>query len=323
MPRPERWPMRCRFRLSHGRQQGYLVPPTPSPLHLHSQPLPPVAPLRSYLPPFRVIQFRGVRHQREGARDQDRPKTLRLKHTGSPETDEFQQRKKCHDYYQAVARSLEQRHEVHRLLAFQSFQNYIHPIADGQVIRNNFNELLPRISLENTLQGIDQIEQPDVLEQLFVGLQIFRNNRGACINIPPHAFLSIQLARRLFERLVFKQTPDQFFARIRPLELILRGFIHRKQHLGLDLEQRCSPDEKLAGDGQVQIFHRLDVLEILPGDEVNGNVVDVDLVLLDEVQEKIERPLKVLDSNLIGQFGLFGTVKLVIHKGLYTSFGGG
>jgi len=57
-------------------------------------------------------------------------------------------------------------------------------------------------------------------------------------------------------------------------------------------------------------------------DHRDGNVVNVDFVLLDEVQEQIERPLEVLDTDLVGQFGLFGPVELVIHKALYTSFGG-
>jgi hypothetical protein len=40
------------------------------------------------------------------------------------------------------------------------------------------------------------------------------------------------------------------------------------------------------------------------------------------MEQEIERPFKVLDANLIGQFGLFAGVEVVIHKGTYTSFGG-
>ena len=54
----------------------------------------------------------------------------------------------------------------------------------------------------------------------------------------------------------------------------------------------------------------------------DGNVVNVDFVLLDEVEEQIQRPLEILDTDLVGQLGLFGPVELVIHKALYTSFGG-
>ncbi len=40
------------------------------------------------------------------------------------------------------------------------------------------------------------------------------------------------------------------------------------------------------------------------------------------MEQEIEGPLKVLDANLIGQFGLFGAVEVVIHKAdLYQLWG--
>jgi hypothetical protein len=38
------------------------------------------------------------------------------------------------------------------------------------------------------------------------------------------------------------------------------------------------------------------------------------------MQQKIERPLEVLDTDLVRQFGLTDAVELVIHKPPYTSF---
>ena len=73
---------------------------------------------------------------------------------------------------------------------------------------------------------------------------------------------------------------------------------------------------------RLQVLHRLDVGQILLSDHRDGNVVNVDFVLLDEVEEQIERPFEILDTDLVGQLGLFGPVELVIHKPLYTSFGG-
>jgi hypothetical protein len=60
----------------------------------------------------------------------------------------------------------------------------------------------------------------------------------------------------------------------------------------------------------------------LLGNQVDGNVVDVDLALLNEMEQEIEGPFKVLDANLIGQFGLFRGVVVVIHKRSYTRLGG-
>jgi hypothetical protein len=55
---------------------------------------------------------------------------------------------------------------------------------------------------------------------------------------------------------------------------------------------------------------------------MDGNVVDVDLALLNEMEQKIKRPFKVLDANLIGQFGLFCHIELVFHEPTYTRLGG-
>ena len=56
---------------------------------------------------------------------------------------------------------------------------------------------------------------------------------------------------------------------------------------------------------------------------MDGNVVDVDLALLNEMEQEIEGPFKVLDANLIGQFGLFDGVEVVVHRSTYTRLGGG
>ena len=56
---------------------------------------------------------------------------------------------------------------------------------------------------------------------------------------------------------------------------------------------------------------------------MDGNVIDIDLALLDEMEQKIKRPFKVLNANLIGQFGLFCYFELVFHEPTYTRLGGG
>jgi hypothetical protein len=51
---------------------------------------------------------------------------------------------------------------------------------------------------------------------------------------------------------------------------------------------------------------------------MDGNVINIDLALLYEMEQEIKRPFKVLDTNLIGQFSLFVGVKVVIHRPAYT-----
>ena len=44
------------------------------------------------------------------------------------------------------------------------------------------------------------------------------------------------------------------------------------------------------------------MIEILFGDQRDGNVIDVDLVLLDQMQEQIERPLVLIQTDPVGVF---------------------
>jgi hypothetical protein len=52
-------------------------------------------------------------------------------------------------------------------------------------------------------------------------------------------------------------------------------------------------EQVLAGDLEVQLAHELEVLEVAIGDEADRDLEDVELVLLDQVQEQVERPLEI------------------------------
>src|SRR5919112_4685319 len=70
------------------------------------------------------------------------------------------------------------------------------------------------------------------------------------------------------------------------------------------MEQCGRHDEKLAGHPEIQFLHYRQIVQILLSNQRNGNIVDVDLVLLDEVQEEIEGAFEILDLDLVGQFRL-------------------
>ena len=66
----------------------------------------------------------------------------------------------------------------------------------------------------------------------------------------------------------------------------------RQEHLRLDVDERRGHHEELAREVDVELLHQLERLEILARELGDGNVVDVDLVLADEVQEEIHRPVE-------------------------------
>ena len=65
------------------------------------------------------------------------------------------------------------------------------------------------------------------------------------------------------------------------------------------MDERRRHHQELARDVEVQLLHQVDVLEILLRDRGDRDVVDVDLVLLDEVQQQVERALELLEPDRI------------------------
>src|SRR6185295_16031742 len=94
----------------------------------------------------------------------------------------------------------------------------------------------------------------------------------------------------------------------------------RQQHLRLDVNQRRRHDEELARDIEIQLLHQMDRVEVLSRDERDGDVANLQLVLLDEMEKQIERPLEVfeLDGKRVGR--RFEVWMLLIGHAQYFSF---
>ena len=67
----------------------------------------------------------------------------------------------------------------------------------------------------------------------------------------------------------------------------------------LDVNEGRGHDEELAGHVEVHLLHQIEVLEVLLRDQRDRDVVDVQLVLLDEVQEQIERALEIDQADRV------------------------
>jgi hypothetical protein len=81
------------------------------------------------------------------------------------------------------------------------------------------------------------------------------------------------------------------------LALFLERLGRRQELARLDVAQGRRHHQVLAGDVDVEAGHRVEVLEVLLGDERDRDVEDRELVLLDQVQEQIERPLEHVEGN--------------------------
>ena len=123
-----------------------------------------------------------------------------------------------------------------------------------------------------------------------------------------------QLGGRL-ELLVLEQPPHERVARIFLLALDSgRGLGPRQQRPRLDVDERRRHHEEFTRHVQIELVHQAQRLQILGRDERDRDVVDADLVLLDEVQQQIERALEVLEPDRHGVLRRFEVVGFVHHR---------
>ena len=132
------------------------------------------------------------------------------------------------------------------------------------------------------LKRIDQLEYSN-----FAQSQRRAREQRRCTSGPRKYLLlfectRLQLLRRFLEFLVFDQLPNQIPARIIFVRILFRRLlIDRQQAAAFQVNQVRGHDHEFAGDIDIQFLESLEIFEILPGDSLEGNVVNVDLVPLD------------------------------------------
>jgi len=110
----------------------------------------------------------------------------------------------------------------------------------------------------------------------------------------------VQLCGCVLELLVFDQLPDQFPARVVLFRFIgWRLLIEREQTAAFNVKEVRSHDDEFAGHVDVQFFERIEIFEVLPGNVLDRDVVNADLVALDQIQQQIERALENFELDLV------------------------
>ena len=109
----------------------------------------------------------------------------------------------------------------------------------------------------------------------------------------------LQRRGRVLELAVFEELLHQLAPRV---GLVLVGFprVGGEEHPALDLHERRGHDEELPRELDVEFAHGLDVVEELVRDARDGDVEDVHLVPLDEVEEQVERAVEGIERDGVG-----------------------
>ena len=71
----------------------------------------------------------------------------------------------------------------------------------------------------------------------------------------------------------------------------------REEHAALDIHQRGRHDEEVAGEFEIVLLLRAQDLEILLGDLLDRDIVDIDLVLADQEEQQVQRAFEDVEAD--------------------------
>jgi hypothetical protein len=105
-----------------------------------------------------------------------------------------------------------------------------------------------------------------------------------------------QDADRGLDLLVIHQAVHELLARV---HVGLDRLLARQQDLGLDIDEERGHQEELGLAVEVDPLLPSEVFEVLAGDDRDGDVLDVDLLLLDQEEEQVERAFEHFEPDLV------------------------
>ena len=226
---------------------------------------------------------------------------IRLHADDLPKANQFEHREECHHDFGAAGRVLEQFRKFHAPLLADALDQQLDLFADAPPVFKDFARLAFALghALKNGADGVDEIEDGHVrLRRL--GLEDGLG-RFAAIDALLADFQFLQTRRRVLELLVLDKLADEFPTRVFAVVLFFDRdlLIDGQQLAALDVHERGSHDEKLAGDVEVELAHDLDVLDELRSERGKVDLVDVHFLLLDEIKQQVERTLEDLEFDFV------------------------
>ncbi len=185
----------------------------------------------------------------------------------------------------------------------QLFAQQIHHLrhADRLVAKLDARDFLA--PLEDLLENAHQIHERD--DQLgFRAFALVEAEVGLRPYVLLYLLLLVEELRSALEFFVFDEAMHEFRARIF-LALGAGERIGWQEHLRLDVNQRRGHVNEIGGDVHVELFELVKIIEILARDLRDGNVVNVDFLLLDEIEQEIERAFVMFEMESVGRCHVF------------------
>ena len=223
------------------------------------------------------------------------------------ESDKLEEGEECRDEFAAGGLSGEKFLEFERFIFGEDLQHVFDLFRNGETVGFDFplRSLALFEALEHALEGGDQVQGTHLAGEQSRTTIRRRSRGGAPEKFCPQLLTVAQIARGFFEFFVFDELADQFPARIFLFALVFdRSLqIDRQQGAAFDVEKIRGHDDELAADLDVDGLHRLEIFEVLPGDPLDRNVINIHLVLAHEVEQEVERSLEDVEFDLVSRVG--------------------
>lgn len=207
---------------------------------------------------------------------------------------QFQNGEESDDDFRLSRCGFEKGIETERFAGFKMIEEKFDLIGDRKAIIHDVAEVMGFFkAFENVLKRSDEIEDGNFRES---SRFFFRFVCG--IGLEGETALLIELAEReeaggVFEFFVFDELTDEFPAWIIFFNVLFRGLLGAwQQGSGFKIHQIGCHDDELGGEIDVQELERVDVIEVLFGDFLDRNRLDIQLVLFDKVEQEIQRTFK-------------------------------
>src|SRR5690606_32417211 len=186
--------------------------------------------------------------------------------------------------------------ELHEADITQAAQYLAHVIAHRQLLAGDALAGVELGTTHDVLPRGTQIIGRHV-RQYLLDRQVGKGMRA--MKVAAQLRQGVQLLRGQLHLLVFEQPADKLRTRIIDLFSAVCLFDGQK-HAGFDLDQQRRHQQVFSRQLQVVLAYLLDIREILQRDLGHGNIQHIEILLADQLKQKIQQPLEGLKTNLQG-----------------------
>ena len=190
----------------------------------------------------------------------------------------------------------------------------VHPVLDGDVVDLDFVHQRARTDGKHLPEGLEQIEEADgsgfqavVVLGGTVGLEVAH---AAGVGSPLLRLHGPQVLGGLLESAVLQELADELLS-VESVELLrfeLPLLLAREEFPGLEGKELRGHDQELAGDAQLGFVGILEEGEVLVGDLRHGDRARVQLVVVDQVEEEVQRAREDVEGHGGSEVGHGGKV---------------